>query len=253
MDALPALLQAVQQQLDLQARRMDEQGAVLAKLMEKMSAAPSALNAATPIVVRDKHAIFDSLHRRIEKFVYDPDRGRTFDIWLKRYQDLFDNECDDLDEKDKTRLLVSRLDEDCHQMLTGAIAPKQPSDVPWKEVVEVLERQNFTNYEMLVKTKCTDAKLDTIDFDGLQCSFYVAGFQGPDFAEYRTRLLRKLDHSEKITLKDLTAECQLIKSYKEDSRMLEGDISVNAVQHKKNFNRNKKKFKQQHQKKYEPN
>ncbi|EPB70809.1 hypothetical protein ANCCEY_10103 [Ancylostoma ceylanicum] len=63
---------------------MDEQGAVLAKLMEKMSSATPALNAGAPIVVRDRHAIFDSLRRRIEKFVYDPDRGRTFDIWLKR-------------------------------------------------------------------------------------------------------------------------------------------------------------------------
>ncbi|EYC37500.1 hypothetical protein Y032_0784g2333 [Ancylostoma ceylanicum] len=271
MDTLPALLEAMQQQLDIQARRMDEQGTVLAKLMEKMSATPPSLNAGTPIVVMDKHAIFDSLHRRIEKFVYDPDRGRTFDIWLKRYQDLFDNECNDLDEKDKTRLLVSRLDENCHQMLTGAISPKQPSDLPWKEVIEVLERQfgsaktlfrrrfecfktryegqDFTNYEMLVKTKCTDAKLDTIDFDGLQCLFYVAGFQGSDFAEYHTRLLRKLDQTEKITLKDLTAECQLIKSYKEDSRMLEGGLSINAVHHKKNFNRNKKKFRQQQKKK----
>ncbi|KAL6742847.1 hypothetical protein Aduo_015951 [Ancylostoma duodenale] len=128
----------MQQQMDIQAHRMDEQGA---KLMEKMSTTPPSLNTSNPIVILDKHAIFDSLHRIIEKFVYDPDRGRTFDIWLKRYQDLFDNECNDLDEKDKTRLLVSRLDEACHQMLTGAISPKQPSDLPWMEVIQVLERQ----------------------------------------------------------------------------------------------------------------
>ncbi|EYC03331.1 hypothetical protein Y032_0094g2696 [Ancylostoma ceylanicum] len=167
--------------------------------MEKMSSATPALNAGAPIVVRDRHAIFDSLRRRIEKFVYDPDRGRTFDIWLKRY-----------------------------------------------------EGQDFTDYETLVKTKCTDAKLDTIDFDGLQCLFHVAGLQGADFAECRTRLLRKLDQSEKITLKDLTAECQFIKFHEEDSRMLEVDLSVDAVQHRKNFNRNREKFKQQQRKKYEP-
>ncbi|KAL6742848.1 hypothetical protein Aduo_015952 [Ancylostoma duodenale] len=90
---------------------------------------------------------------------------------------------------------------------------------------------------MLVKTKCTDTKLDTIDFDGLHCLFS----REPDFAEYRTRLLRKLDQSEKITLKDLTAECQLIKSYKEDSRMLEGGLYINAVHYRKNFNRKKEK------------
>ncbi|KIH65366.1 hypothetical protein ANCDUO_04315 [Ancylostoma duodenale] len=102
---------------------------------------------------------------------------------------------------------------------------------------------------MLVKTKCTDTKLDTIDFDGLHCLFS----REPDSAEYRTRLLRKLDQSEKITLKDLTAECQLIKSYKEDSRMLEGGLYINAVHYRKNFNRKKEKFKQQQQKKCEAN
>ncbi|EYC20481.1 hypothetical protein Y032_0022g650 [Ancylostoma ceylanicum] len=87
------------------------------------------------------------------------------------------------------------------------------------------EGQDFINHKMLVKAKCTDASSHTIDFDGLQRLFYVAEFHGPDFAECRTRLLRKLDQSEKITLKDLTAECQFIKHYKEDSRMLESGLS----------------------------
>ncbi|PIO55853.1 hypothetical protein TELCIR_22757 [Teladorsagia circumcincta] len=187
---------------------------------------------------------------------------------------IFDNECDELEGKDKVRLLVSRSHEDCHQMLTAAIAPKQPSELSWSEVLEVLDRQfgsaktlfrrrfecfmmrydgqEFNNYELLVKTKCTDAKLDIIDFDGLQCLFYVAGFQGSDFADYRTRLSRKLDQSEKVTSKDLTAECQLIKSYKEDSRMLEGDPSINLVRRKKRFRR-KKSFNHQRQQKNEPN
>ncbi|XGW29185.1 hypothetical protein V3C99_008750 [Haemonchus contortus] len=156
-------------------------------------------------------------------------------------------------------------------MLTAAIAPKQMSELSWNEILGVLERQfgsaktlfrrqfecfkmryegqEFNNYELLVKTKYTDAKLDTIGFDGLQCLLYVAGFQGPDFAAYRTRLLRKLDQFEKVTLKDLTAECQLIKSYKEDSRMLEGVSSVNFIPHKKRFRSNKKSKSRERQKK----
>ncbi|KIH46074.1 hypothetical protein ANCDUO_23876 [Ancylostoma duodenale] len=87
--------------------------------------------------------------------------------------------------------------------------------------------------------------MDTIDFDGLQCLFYVAGFQGPDFAEYRTRLLRMLDQSEKITLKDLTAECQFIKSYKEDSRMLEGE-RTSTIRRRSSSNSNGKQAKPMH-------
>ncbi|VDO89842.1 unnamed protein product [Heligmosomoides polygyrus] len=86
------------------------------------------------------------------------------------------------------------------------------------------EGQDFNNYETMVKAKCTDAHFDSIDFDGLQCLFYVAGFQESEFADYRTQLLGKLDQAEKIALKDLTAECQLIKLYKDDARLLEAHL-----------------------------
>ncbi|EYB93870.1 hypothetical protein Y032_0178g682 [Ancylostoma ceylanicum] len=85
-----------------------------------------------------------------------------------------------------------------------------------------------------------DAKLDSIDFDGLQCLVYVAGFQGAEFADYRT-----LDQAERISIKDLTAECQLIKSYKEDPRMLENAaMPISAV----NYVTKRKKFKLKRQK-----
>uniref|UniRef100_A0A7I4Y6B5 RNA-directed DNA polymerase n=1 Tax=Haemonchus contortus TaxID=6289 RepID=A0A7I4Y6B5_HAECO len=136
------------------------------------------MNGANPAAV--KYSIFDSLCRRIDKFNFDAENGRTFDIWFKRFKDVFDNDCTELSEQEKTRLL---------------------------------------------------------------CLVYVAGFQGAEFADYRTRLLRKLDQGDNITIKDLTAECQLIKSYKEDARMLENtanpNIAINYVGRKRkrrNFN-----------------
>ncbi|VDP61891.1 unnamed protein product [Heligmosomoides polygyrus] len=83
--------------------------------IETRSAGPS------PIVVKDKHTIFDLLYRRIEKFTYEANNGRTFDGWYKRFKNVFDNDCGDLDDKEKTRLLVSRLDEDCHQLFCGSM------------------------------------------------------------------------------------------------------------------------------------
>ncbi|VDP46923.1 unnamed protein product, partial [Heligmosomoides polygyrus] len=98
----------------------------------------------------------------------------------------------------------------------------------------------------MVKATCTDAHFDSIDFDGLQCLFYVAGFQGSEFADYPTRLLRKLYQAENITLKDLTAEYQLIKSYKDDARLLEGTPAVNVVRRQK-FHLGKKRKPQRRQ------
>ncbi|VDO22291.1 unnamed protein product [Heligmosomoides polygyrus] len=208
MDVLPALLQAVQRQLDLQARCMEERGAAIVKLMEKLSALP-AIN--SPLVVKDKHAIFDSLHRRIERFCYDPERERTFDLWLKRYQEMLDNGATSLrkGQNTTTRFLPGQgllPKTDCSHLSQATIK------LSWDEILEMRYKgQEFNNYELLVKTKCANAKLDTIDFDGLQCLVYVAGFQRPEFADYRIRLLRKLDQFEMVTLEDLTAECQIVQ------------------------------------------
>ncbi|VDO90236.1 unnamed protein product [Heligmosomoides polygyrus] len=130
----------------------------------------SKLDLPGPIVVKDKHIIFNSLYRRIEKFT----NGRTFDGWYKRFKDVFDNDCGDLGDNEKTRLLVSRLDEDCHQLFCGSISPMLPSDLTRDEAIATLERlfgQDFNAYETL-------------------CIVFVAGFQGAEFANYRTRMLR---------------------------------------------------------------
>lgn len=84
----------------------------------------------SPIVVKVRHTIFDSFYRRVEKFTYDD----------KRFKDVFDNDCGNLDDKEKTRLLIGRLYEDCHQLFCGSILPMLPSDLSWDEVIATLKR-----------------------------------------------------------------------------------------------------------------
>ena len=40
-----------------------------------------------------KEALFDRLRQRIEKFTYDPEEGRFFDLWLKRFEDTIQGHC----------------------------------------------------------------------------------------------------------------------------------------------------------------
>ena len=236
----------------------------------KPTGSTTVSNGGTTFVLKDKHAIFDSLHRRIAVFSHDAERGRTFDVWYKLHEDLFTNECNDLDEKDKTRLLLSRIDERCRQLYHSTITPRTPSEVNWDDTMKTLDQlfgspktmfrrryecfklrydgSDINDYIARVRTDCTNAKLDNVTFDGLQCLVFVSGFQGPEYAEYRTRLLRKLDQSDNVTIKDLGEECRLIKLYKEDSKLIEADsTAVNRVDHqqkkffKKNFKKQPKK------------
>ncbi|XGW16057.1 hypothetical protein V3C99_001479 [Haemonchus contortus] len=62
--------------------------------LEKMEVRMSGANPAAA-----KHYIFDSLCRRIDRFNFDAENGRTFDIWYKRIKDVFDNDCAELSEQ----------------------------------------------------------------------------------------------------------------------------------------------------------
>nr|CDJ93791.1 unnamed protein product [Haemonchus contortus] len=58
------------------------------RALEKMEARMSGANPAAA-----KHSIFDSLCRRKDRFNFDAENGRTYDIWYKRFKDVFDNDC----------------------------------------------------------------------------------------------------------------------------------------------------------------
>lgn len=106
---------------------------------------------------------------------------------------------------------------------------KDAVSTPFRVLQDPVRHQDLNAYETLVRTRCTDAKLDCIDLDGPQCLVYFARFQGAEFANYRTRLLKKLGQAEKLSIKDLTAEFQLIRSCKEDARMLENLAVVTST------------------------
>uniref|UniRef100_A0A1I7X2E3 CCHC-type domain-containing protein n=1 Tax=Heterorhabditis bacteriophora TaxID=37862 RepID=A0A1I7X2E3_HETBA len=152
-----------------------------------------------------------------QKFIFEPDQGETFDIWYKRFKDVFMEDGATLDDKQKTRLLVSRLDSATHARFTGHILPKTPI---------VYQNEDFDSFANIVNQRCEEAEFKNIDIDGIKCLLFVAGFQAAEFADYRTRLLRTLDQANKLSLKDL-----------EDAMTLEqASYSVRTV--KKPFKKN---------------
>uniref|UniRef100_W6NQT5 RNA-directed DNA polymerase n=1 Tax=Haemonchus contortus TaxID=6289 RepID=W6NQT5_HAECO len=63
----------------------------------------------TPAVTQQESQ-FDRMARRIDKFSYDPDQDDCFNLRYNRHKDIFDIDCEGMEEKTKTRLLVSALD-----------------------------------------------------------------------------------------------------------------------------------------------
>ncbi|XGW27161.1 hypothetical protein V3C99_007619, partial [Haemonchus contortus] len=177
---------------------MATQQKLLVDLLQKMSTA----------AVTQQESQFDRMARRIDKFSYDPDQDDCFNLWYNRHKDIFDIDCEGMEEKTKTRLLVSALDAVSHTRFSRFILPKEPSELNWSETLEALEtlfgtkkslfrrrfecfRMNFSpnedidNFVNSLKARTLEANFKGIRHETLECLALVFAFQAPELADYR--------------------------------------------------------------------
>ncbi|PIO67512.1 hypothetical protein TELCIR_10731 [Teladorsagia circumcincta] len=213
---------------------MAAQQKLLVDLLQKM---------ASPTIA-SQETVFDRVSRRIEKFSFDADQDDCFDLWFKRHKDVFEVDCQGMDDAMKTRLLVAALDAATHTRFTRHILPKEPGELNWTDTLATLKtlfgtkkslfrrrfecfRMNFApnedidNFVNLLKARALEANFKDIRQETLECLALVFAFQAPELADYRVRFLRKLDEDEKITVDDLVKEYHAWKSVKDDSRIVE--------------------------------
>uniref|UniRef100_A0A7I4YU52 Peptidase A2 domain-containing protein n=1 Tax=Haemonchus contortus TaxID=6289 RepID=A0A7I4YU52_HAECO len=177
---------------------MATQQKLLVDLLQKMSTS----------AVTQQESQFDRMARRIDKFSYDPDQDDCFNLWYNRHKDIFDIDCEGMEEKTKTRLLVSALDAVSHTRFSRFILPKEPSELNWSETLEALKtlfgtkkslfrrrfecfRMNFSpnedidNFVNSLKARTLEANFKGIRHETLECLALVFAFQAPELADYR--------------------------------------------------------------------
>ncbi|XGW10025.1 hypothetical protein V3C99_011919, partial [Haemonchus contortus] len=177
---------------------------------------------------------------------------------FNRHKDIFEVDCQGMEEAKKTRLLVAALDAASHTRFVRHILPKEPRDLNWADTVETLKtlfgtkksvfrrrfecfRMNFSpnedidNFVNLLKARALEANFKDIRKDTLECLALVFAFQAPELADYRVRFLRKLDEDERTTVDDLAREYHAWKSVKDDSKIVEAANSpeIRTVQKRK--------------------
>nr|CDJ84873.1 uncharacterized protein K02A2.6-like [Haemonchus contortus] len=182
---------------------MANQQKLLVDLLQKMATSTTA----------PQETLFDRISRRIEKFSYDADQDDHFDLWFNRHKDIFEVDCQGMEEAKKTRLLVAALDAASHTRFVRHILPKEPRDLNWTDTVETLKtlfgtkksvfrrrfecfRINFSpnedidNFVNLLKDRALEANFKDIRKDTPECLALVFAFQAPELVDYRVRFLR---------------------------------------------------------------
>ncbi|XP_039450654.1 uncharacterized protein K02A2.6-like [Culex pipiens pallens] len=196
--------------------------------------------------------VLDSLATNITEFVYDADKGCTFDTWYGRYADLFDADASSLDDAAKVRLLLRKLSPAAHDRYTSFILPKVPKDFKFKETVDKLksifgtpvsifhrryqclqtakdESEDLISYSCRVNRACVDFQLKKLDEEQLKCLVFVCGLTAAKDSDIRMRLLSKINESQGMTLEKIVEECKSLATLKQDTVLI-GSHASSSVQ-----------------------
>ncbi|XP_055585296.1 uncharacterized protein K02A2.6-like [Uranotaenia lowii] len=184
--------------------------------------------------------IIESLATGIQEFRFDPDGGIFFDSWFARYEDVFRQGGQHLDDAAKVRLLLRKVDTDKAQasLRSTKIADQRTVPVPAVLQYRKDDADDFTAYAASINKNCEAFQLNRLTSDQFKALRFVCGLQSPRDADIRTRLISKLEAEEsappaegcQLTLDKLVDECHKLINLKQDTQMIEKkDPSINAV------------------------
>ncbi|XP_036357551.1 uncharacterized protein LOC115209496 [Octopus sinensis] len=75
----------------------------------------------------------DYVANSITEFRYEPDEGVTFEVYYRRYEQIFNKECKDWDDDIKTRLSLKKLAAGEHKHYSNYVLSKTTSDISFKK------------------------------------------------------------------------------------------------------------------------
>ncbi|XP_040175263.1 uncharacterized protein K02A2.6-like [Anopheles arabiensis] len=185
----------------------------------------------------------DALASSISEFRYEAELDVTFSAWFSRYDDLFKQDASRLDDAVKVRLLVRKLGTTEHSRYTSFILPRVPRDVSFQDTVSILsslfgraeslfskrykcmkltkaQSEDIFTFICRVNRSCVDYQFSSMSENQFKCLTLVCGLKDEADSDIRTRLLARIEERSDVTLEDLAAECQRIKSLKVDSAMI---------------------------------
>ncbi|KAH9588111.1 hypothetical protein MS3_00000116 [Schistosoma haematobium] len=203
----------------------------------------------------------DGIANSISEFHYDPESNVTFDMWFRRYEDLFKFDFANQDDAWKVRLLLRKLGPNELDRYCNLILPLNPRDCSFSDTVQSLSQQfgdnsslfnaryrclkltmnedaDFLTHVGIVNRECERFRLKSLTEDQFKALILICSLQSQKFSEIRTRLLSRLDQDPKLTLNDIANEYQRLINLQRDTTMVQRGGSdrteVHVVQQPRN-------------------
>ncbi|CAD6200297.1 unnamed protein product [Caenorhabditis auriculariae] len=188
----------------------------------------------------DPSCIVTALSARIPMFEFDPENGKTFPKWLKRYGEVITEEGKTLDETTKVRLLLNKLPDDIYEQYASKICPKVPSAESYDDVVATLSDyfdvkrslwswrfsctqisrmdENPVAYTARINEVCEKAMLKDVTPEEWKTFFWLKGLDAPGDTQVRAHFInfmeRRAEIKQATTIMDLCEEWLRIQRQK---------------------------------------
>ncbi|XP_053956137.1 uncharacterized protein K02A2.6-like [Anastrepha ludens] len=217
---------------------------LLQNVMAEITTSRTA-NVAAPSNNLNREQLMDILSKQIQEFVHAPDEDHTFETWYTRYQDIFDEDAKQLNDADKTRLLLRKVSSAVYQQYAHTILPAKPNEIDFKSTVIKNDLEDYTTYIARVNRQCEKFQLNTCSSDNLKCLIFVSGLQATKDSVFRNEILKMLDEekpSKPVTLNSVNSEIQRILQRQQDNKVIANTSSItHAVRTQVNQIRNQSK------------
>ncbi|CAH8567690.1 unnamed protein product [Schistosoma mattheei] len=196
----------------------------------------------------------DGIANSISEFHYDPESNVTFDMWFRRYEDLFKFDFANQDDAWKVRLLLRKLGPSELDRYCNLILPLNPRDRSFSDTIQSLSQQfgdnsslfnaryrclkltmnedaDFLTHVGIVNRECERFRLKSLTEDQFKALILICSLQSQKFNDIRTRLLSRLDQDPKLTLNDIANEYQRLINLQRDTTMVQRGGSDRAEVH----------------------
>ena len=144
----------------------------------------------------------------------------TFEAYFRRYESIFEKNCEEWPDEKKVKLLLGKFGAAEHDKYVNFILPRQPDEVTSRETIQILTKifggqsslfntgwqclnltkkdcEDYTTFASTLNRYCERFQLNEIKPNMFKCLIFIRRLTTPSEKEVRTRLFTTLEQDQK--------------------------------------------------------
>ena len=206
-----------------------------------------------------KTASLDAIEKQIRTFTYEPENGVTFDSWLTRHEEIFEQDLKEVEDGEKTRILLRHVSDRVDKQYRDHVLPQKPADLSFEQTLQQMKdlfgekRSTFEKrldifsmkmsrlgvddlrqFSARVNRTIEEATVKEMTTDEWKMLVFLAGIDLPRYSDVHYHLMMRMQRGEVKTLAEMITSADAMQEVQRDSKAViqpnRGVFAVKAAQ-----------------------